>query len=249
MVDLQTIDIVSVDALHERLGVTDALDYPAASRRKSFLDWKMEVDDAPILRYVYRVLQPRRHLEFGTWSGAGACYCLEESGATVWTLNLAEGESIDGSAAYTEVPEDVPPGARPIRTERGRQFYQTDAGIFIGRRYREAGFGHRVCQVYCDSRQWDTSAYPSDFFDTVLVDGGHTEDVVVSDTQKAFAVTRPGGVIMWHDFCPDPAVFSHVPSVAGVIAGLMRNWTDIAPKLQDVFWVQPSFLLVGIRGE
>jgi hypothetical protein len=249
MVDLHAIDIVSVDELHQRLGLTEALEYPADSRRRSLLDWKMEVDDAPILRYVYRMMQPRRHLEFGTWSGTGACYCLEESNATVWTLNLAEGESIDGSAAYTEAPESVPAGARPIRTERERDFYQTDAGVFIGRRYREAGFGHRVCQVYCDSRQWDTSAYPSDFFDTVLIDGGHTEDVVSSDSKMAFAVTRPGAVIMWHDFCPDPAVFGHIPSVAGVIAGVTRNWTDFAPKLRDVFWVQPSFLLFGIRGE
>lgn len=247
MADLQSLDIVTVETLHERLRFAEPLRYPAESRRRSFLDWKMEVDDAPILRYLYRNLKPQRHLEFGTWSGIGACYCLEESAATVWTINLPEGELIDGRPAYTEPLAEVPAGAEPIRKEQSGAIYQTDAGVLIGRRYREAGFGHRVCQIYCDSQEWDTSAYPADFFDSVLVDGGHTEDVVVSDTRKALSVTRKGGIIMWHDFCPDPAVFGYFPSVTGVIAGLTRNWGEFAPRLREAFWVRPSFLLIGIR--
>ena len=93
MTDLAGIDIVSVDTLHERLGFSEPLLYPPESRNRSFLDWKMEVDDAPILRYLYRQFRPRRHLEFGTWLGTGACYCLEESDATVWTMNLPSGET------------------------------------------------------------------------------------------------------------------------------------------------------------
>lgn len=247
MVDTQLLDIVDVSALHERLTLPEALAYPYASRQKSFLDWKMEDDDAPILRYLYRNFRPRRHLEFGTWAGTGACYCLEECDATVWTINLLEGELIEGKPAYSSAIDDAPEGAVPVQQGDGQPVYQTDAGLLIGRRYREAGFGHRVCQIYCDSRTWDTSAYPRDFFDSVLIDGGHSADVVLSDTRKAFEVTRPGGLIMWHDFCPDPAVLTAFASVVGVISALTAHWGEIASSLQDVFWVQPSFLLIGIR--
>ena len=75
------VDIVGVADLHTRLSFSTPIDYPEASRRKPRRDWKMEDDDAPILRYLYRNVRPRRHLEFGTWSGTGACYCLEESDA------------------------------------------------------------------------------------------------------------------------------------------------------------------------
>src|SRR5581483_11246495 len=104
------------------------LDYPSASRHKRFADWKMEVDDAPILRYVYRQVRPRRHLEFGTWEGTGACYCLEECDANVWTINLPDGE----------------------RDPSGVRVYEGDAGASIGHRYRSAGFTDRVCQILCD---------------------------------------------------------------------------------------------------
>jgi hypothetical protein len=241
------IDIVDVSVLHQRLGLAAPLVYPNASRQKLFLDWKMEDDDAPILRYLYRNVRPRRHLEFGTWAGTGACYCLEECDAAVWTINLLEGELIEGKPAYSAAIDDAPDGAVAVQHVDGRPVYQTDAGLLIGRRYREAGFGHRVCQIYCDSRVWDTGPYPTDFFDSVLVDGGHREDVVLSDTRKALSVTRPGAVIMWHDFCPDPTVLAAFASVVGVMTALTGNWEEIAASLQDVFWVQPSFLLIGIR--
>jgi len=247
MVETQLLDIVDVSDLHQRLALSESLAYPYASRQKPFLDWKMEEDDAPILRYLYRTFRPRRHLEFGTWAGTGACYCLEECNATVWTINLLEGELIEGRPAYSAAIDDAPEDAVPVQHVDGQPVYQTDAGLLIGRRYREAGFGHRVCQVYCDSRTWDTSAYPRDFFDSVLIDGGHSPDVVLSDTRKAFAVARSGALIMWHDFCPDPTVLSAFASVVGVMTALTGNWEEIASSLQDVFWVQPSFLLVGVR--
>lgn len=241
------IDIVPVEALHERLGLSVRLDYPSESLFKPFDDWKMEIDDGPILRYLYRHLRPRRHLEFGTWEGAGACLCLEECDAHVWTINLPEGEIVDGRPVYSSTPAVVPTGAKALKDGDEKEVYQTDAGVFIGHLYRGAGFGHRVCQVLCDSRDWDASAYPAGFFDTALVDGGHTPHVVASDTRKALSLVRPGGLILWHDFCPDPALLSTFPSVAGVVASIVENWGDLRASVQDVFWIRPSFLLAAVR--
>jgi len=115
----------------------------------------------------------------------------------------------------------------------------------VSRRYREAGFGHRVCQIYCDSRTWDTSAYPRDFFDSVLIDGGHSADVVLSDTRKAFEVTRPGALIMWHDFCPDPTVLGAFAFISiGIALGMALPSARSAQGLGMLLFF-PFFLLGG----
>src|SRR5690606_26853420 len=104
-------------------------------------------------RWLYRHHQPRRHLEFGTWRGEGACYVLEESDATVWTINLLDGErKPDGRFAYGEaVVGDVPAWSHGRTLHDGRIEHQTDAYGFIGSEIHRRGLGHRVCQVYCNS--------------------------------------------------------------------------------------------------
>lgn len=221
------LDIVSVNNLGRRMGFAERLEYPSRSLQKPLIDWKMEIDDSPIFRYLYRNFRPRRHLEFGTWRGTGTLYCLEECSATVWTLNIPDGEvAIDGTRAY-----------------------ESDSGPYIGEFYRQKKLGNRVCQIYCDSRDWDLSNYPAGFFDSALIDGGHHRDVVASDTAMALRVLRAGGLCMWHDFCPDPQVLIRSEASLGVVDGLLQNWTKIRPAMRDIFWVQPSYILVGIVGD
>ncbi|GAG34474.1 unnamed protein product, partial [marine sediment metagenome] len=62
---------VTVEQLHNRLGFKEPLKYPPTSRNKPLTAFNMDIDDSPILRYLYRNFQPRRHLEFGTWQGGG----------------------------------------------------------------------------------------------------------------------------------------------------------------------------------
>jgi len=218
------LDVVNVDDLAQRLGFAEPLDYPLASRQKPLTDWKMEIDDSPIFRYLYRNFRPHRHLEFGTWQGSGVLYCLEECAATVWTLNLPEGE----------------------RNDDGTRVYEEDDGASIGRFYREKRLGHRVCQIYCNSLAWEIANYPKAFFDSALIDGGHAPDVVQSDTAKALALLRPEGLCLWHDFCPDPAVLKSSATSLGVVEAVLHNWDVLRDRMRDIFWIRPSYILVGI---
>jgi len=242
------IPVVRVQDLHLELGFPDPIDYPAASLAKPLTQWKMEVDDAPIFRYLYRHLRPARHLEFGTWQGTGAVYVLEECGATVWTINLPNGERrADGSEQYGHDADtdEVRAWAQRLGLPP-RDQYCTDTLGFIGRHYLERRLGHRVCQIYCDSRTWDTTSYPEGFFDTILIDGGHAEEVVASDTRKALPLLRKGGVIVWHDFCPP--VFGRFEPTRGVMAAIGRMWPGLEAKLSNVFWIEPSWILLGVKG-
>jgi FkbM family methyltransferase len=239
---------VPVERLHAELGFERPLDYPSGSRSRHFTEWKMEVDDSPIFRYIYRNFKPARHLEFGTWQGTGTLYCLEESAATVWTLNMPFGEEGEGGKTvyshYSDELQKVQRWARTIGLPIADS-YRTDSIGFIGRRYLEKGFGDRVCQIYSDSCAWDISGYPQGFFDTALIDGGHSYDVVVNDTMKAFELVRPGGIIMWHDFCPPIA--DRFETVKGVVEAVRRQWKLLRSMTTRLFWVYPSFILLGVR--
>jgi hypothetical protein len=238
-----------VDALQGVLGAGTPIDYPKASRERPYQQWRMEVDDSPIFRYIYRHFAPRRHLEYGTWRGEGTCYVLEECAATVWTVNLPFGErSADGGPVYGSYTEELPElqkwGAR-----LGFQVTnspQTDTMVFVGYKYIERGFGHRVAQVYADSREWDTSNYPAGFFDSCLIDGGHRSEIVVNDTMQALRLVRRGGVVLWHDFCPDDEIMREFPTAKGVVMAV-RQIADHLTGFRSLHWIEPSFILLGIK--
>jgi len=245
------VDSVPASRLHEQLGLVEPFVRPDAPvTRKRLVDWKMEDDDSPIFRYLYRQLKPTRHLEFGTWKGTGAVYCLEECNATVWTINLLNGETLpDGRWAYADAlgnPQST--AGLTVRSGRNnRVIVQSDARGSIGREYLERGFGHRVCQIYCDSTQWDDSNFPDGFFDSVLIDGGHDREVVMSDARKALRLVRPGGVVMWHDYCPDEDVLATCSSTKGVYEAIKQMNGALDQSLRDLFWIDPSWILIGVR--
>ncbi len=241
----------SVATFGGRLGFAEPFCISESSARKSLPDWKMEEDDAPILRYVYHHAQPRRHLEFGTWQGAGVVSCLESCNATVWAINLPGGETeADGRWAYADnrpLAEPLPAGAKTRPLDENRHTVQTDAYSFIGHVYLSRGLGHRVCQIYADSRDWDIANYPPGFFDSSLIDGGHDEEVVAGDLHKAMTLVRAGGLVILHDFCPVEDVSTACPSTAGVLAAVSREMPYLRGSLSDLFWIKPSWLLVGVR--
>lgn len=246
--------VVRLDGLAALLAGSTAR--PPMPSTQSLAAWEMERDDGPIFEYVFRSVRPRRHLEFGTWQGWGTALCLEACGATVWTLNLPDGESKpDGSWAYGERVADTNAAlageivSADLGEDQGGRvvYHRTDAGGYIGRIYREKGLGHRVCQIYCDSREWETVNYPANFFDSVLIDGGHQPEVVMNDTRKSLQLLRPGGLIMWHDFCPVPEIRSQFESVKGVTAGVESILSELQPQVERLCWINPSWILMGIK--
>lgn len=217
--------IVDAERLPAQLGVSTPLVVPSSSRDTPLTKWKMEVDDAPILEWLWKWHAPRRHLEFGTWEGFGAVLVAQNTDAEIWTVNLPDGEvGSDGSSLYAS----------------------TDAGHVIGRLYREAGFGARVHQLLCDSRELDLGGFAGRPLDSVLIDGGHTPDVVQSDTEKALRLLRPGGLCVWHDFCPDPEVLGVSLAPLGVVQAVVENFDRWRPAFEQLFWIRKSWILAGI---
>ncbi|MDP8207391.1 MAG: class I SAM-dependent methyltransferase [Candidatus Electryonea clarkiae] len=243
-------DDVAIGNVAEILDFPEVMNIPTESEGVPYDQWKMEINDAPILRYLFRNFKPKRHLEFGTWQGFGTTLALEECDATVWTLNFPGGLiKENGEASYahelSELPEMEEWADKMFLRKAGGPFYATDSIGFIGRHYLKKDLGNRVCQIYTDSMKWDIANYPADFFDTVFIDGGHWKDVVINDTRKALNVTRSGGLILWHDFCPE--MYGQWEACTGVLDAISSIWDELRVEMKKIFWIQPSFILAGIK--
>lgn len=69
----------------------------------------------------------------------------------------------------------------------------------VGRYYKGKPYENRISELRCDSRYLDLRAHITSV-DLCLVDGGHSYECIVADTQNAFRVVAPGGVIVWDDY-------------------------------------------------
>jgi predicted O-methyltransferase YrrM len=241
-----SVPAIDVDELGGCLGYSTPFKAEGFNQHKDCLDWRMENDDSHILAYLYRNHQPTRHLEFGTWEGFGAVLCAQNCDAEIWTLNLPEGERTgEGVPVYSRtvtVGDELPEG---VAFSKEASVVQTDAGDWIGWRYRAAGYTKRVRQILVDSTKWDSSPFADGFFDSILIDGGHATDVVISDTRKSLRLLRPGGLLLWHDFCPADEPMKYSAATRAVINALHSHWHEWAPSFDLLLWIRPSYLLLG----
>jgi Predicted O-methyltransferase len=69
----------------------------------------------------------------------------------------------------------------------------------IGSVFRDKPNSSKIQQLYGNSLTFDYTPYERSL-DLVLVDANHSYECVRSDTEKAFTMLRPGGVIVWDDY-------------------------------------------------
>lgn len=243
------IRIVPSENLGRHLGFAVPFVTPQKVYARPLSSFRMETDDAPILRYIYGNFRPRRHLEFGTWQGFGAALCASSCDAEIWTINLPGGErDAAGRPRYAASAGDLPQPLREKKRASGDDSpIQTDAGDSIGWMYREAGYGDRVHQILCDSRAWSTKDFTAGFFDSVLIDGGHAPDVVRNDTDKAIPLLASGGLMIWHDFTADIESLEQMEASRGVVRAVVENLDRWSKYFKDIFWIRPSLILMAIR--
>lgn len=233
--DRDRIDIVPVEQLGRAFGFEKPF-IPTSLYRHKLADFKTERDETPIFEYIYSNFAPRRHLEIGTWEGHGATTVARACDAEIWTVNLPEGERDEQGA---------PKYGRGLSGDLAS--LSSDAAADIGWRYREAGFGSRVHQILCNSLDLNYGQWSAGFFDTIFIDGGHTREVVTSDTEKTLPLLRSGGLMIWHDFCPDPLALSQNEAPQGVVAAVATNLARWRPQFTKMFWIRPSWILVGVK--
>lgn len=133
-----------------------------------------------VLGAICRWSGAARVFEFGTYTGVATLVCAANTPehAEIFTLDLdpaarethAHGLGVGGFPEFT-------PGSAFLGDPRAA----------------------RIRQLFGDSRKLDLSAHAGRM-DLVFIDADHTYEFVRNDTERALAMVRPGGILVWDDY-------------------------------------------------
>lgn len=115
-----------------------------------------------------------------------AAICLHTRPRRIFEFGTYTGSSTLAMAAHT-----------PPETEL--MTLDFDKSELIGSAFRGTDCENKIRQLFGDSRAYDYSPYEKQM-NLVLVDANHSYDLVKADTEEAFKLLQPGGVIVWDDY-------------------------------------------------
>ena len=136
-----------------------------------------------VIAALVRQRQPAVCFEIGTFDGRT-------------TENMAANQP-DGGRCYTL---DLPPadaGKSALPLASGDETYIRKPAS--GARISAQALSGKITQLYGDSGTYDFSPYWENV-DLMFVDGAHSFEYVMSDTEAAYKMVKPGGLILWHDY-------------------------------------------------
>lgn len=141
--------------------------------------------DMLYLTLLVRLLSPKTIFEIGTLNGYSALlFALNSPPETkIFTLDLPLDRLYEASLSTTIIDDNT------IASHGKTTEYL----------YRSHPAGGKVIQLYGDSAQFDFTPYRGQV-DLFFIDGAHSYEYVRSDSMRAFSCTRPGGIIIWHDY-------------------------------------------------
>ncbi|MDO8875043.1 MAG: class I SAM-dependent methyltransferase [Pseudolabrys sp.] len=160
-------------------------DLPVALREASGVAGNVSEFELQVISRVVKHLDPQCIFEIGTFDGRTTLNMAAHCGAKARVLTL-------------DLPHDnAPVGA--LHAESGdRQFIELKA-VRERRRFLGTDVESRITQLFGDSATFDFSPYRN-AVDLVFVDGAHSYEYVVNDSNIALDLARPGAVILWHDY-------------------------------------------------
>ncbi len=116
------------------------------------------------------------------------------------TLNLAANAPSDGKVFTLDLPRENMDNAQGTISRADRPYINKKTS---GARFAGSEHEHKITQLYGDSAVFNFSNHFNNI-DFVFVDGAHTYDYLMSDTDRAIKMLRSGkGVIAWHDYGRD----------------------------------------------
>lgn len=136
-----------------------------------------------IIAAFVRQLKPAVCFEIGTFDGRT-------------TENMAANQSEAGQCYTLDLPpEGADHAALPLASGDKTYIDKPVSGARISTQTRTG----KITQLYGDSGTFDFSPYYNRV-DVMFVDGSHSYEYVLSDTEAAWKMVKPGGLILWHDY-------------------------------------------------
>lgn len=147
----------------------------------------ISVEELTVIAALVKANQPGTCFEIGTFDGRT-------------TENIARNQP-SGGHCYTL---DLPPPEDGKTLDTGLHLATGDSTYILkeksGTRISEGEkSGVRITQLYGDSAKFDFTPYLGKI-DLMFVDGSHSYEYVLADSETAWKAVRPGGIILWHDY-------------------------------------------------
>jgi predicted O-methyltransferase YrrM len=145
--------------------------------------------ETQMLAALVAKLKPRTVFEIGTYNG-------------FTTLHFAYNTPEDATIYTLDLPPDY-----DITSKKEKAQYSYDDLLVVelskqninNRLFKKDTQGKKVKELFGDSLKFDFSPYYGKI-DLIFIDGNHSYSFVKSDTENAFKMLSPKGVILWHDF-------------------------------------------------
>ena len=153
-------------------------------KNNEFEDGNVSAFELECICRLVKKHQPQNIFEIGTFNGRTSYHMAANSpeNTKVVTLDLPKTEMANTA----------------LRIKSGeKKFINKDHS---GDYFMDTEMNKKITQIYADSAQADYSPY-NNKMDFVFIDGSHSYEYVISDTQVARKLLRNGkGVIVWHDY-------------------------------------------------
>lgn len=147
------------------------------------VDGNISPAELMIIAALVKQRQPALCFEIGTFDGRT-------------TENIAANQPDNGHCYTLDLPPDgVESAALPLASGDLAYIKKEQSGTRISAAAKE----RNITQLYGDSAVFDFTAYFGRV-DLMFVDGSHSYNYVLADTEKAYQMVRPGGMILWHDY-------------------------------------------------
>lgn len=149
-----------------------------------WVDGNISLLELTVIIKLLKKFHPDRIFEVGTFDGRT-------------TLNLACNSSQKAVVYTLDIPDQSKISMKPSPLSKDFSFVDK---VSTGSRFRETECGKKITQLFGDSAAFNFSPY-DDTIDFVFVDGAHTYDYALNDSEKAMKLLRNGrGIIIWHDY-------------------------------------------------
>ena len=159
-------------------------DAPVELRGLHWTDGNVSAEELILIAKLARRYKPNRLFEIGTFDGRT-------------TLNLACNSSPDAMVYTLDLPDKNRSVKKPATLNGDMSFVNK---VAIGSRFHGTDCENRITQLYGDSATFDFSPYENKM-DLVFIDGAHTYEYILNDSEKALRLLRDGhGIILWHDY-------------------------------------------------
>lgn len=174
-------------------------------------DGNVTPEELVVLASLSAKYKPNRIFEIGTFDGRTSLNLIANANpdSQLYTLDLPQ-------TAITETALRIKTGDRKFidKPQSGTRFLNTE-------------YASRIHQIYADSATYDYSSLHNSM-DMIFVDGAHSYEYVISDTEKVFPLLRNGkGIIIWHDY----------------------GWYEVILALNEMYQKDPRFKkLVNVKG-